>query len=153
MWFEKHEIDNVLQKVIDNFLIPRFHELKMNASGEWLNSLEIAIGNDEGKIRGRQYSEQLAKGRKPGSIPPIRQLERWVNLKLGISGPEAKSMAFAIAKKIEKEGTSWYKKGGSDLIEVLSEPRTIQFIQEELGAIAQVRIADTLLRNAQEIFS
>lgn len=152
MWFEKHELEAILQKVIDNFLIPRFNELGMNASGEWLANLEIEVGDDEGKIRGRKYSEQLAKGRRPGKAPPIRQLERWVNAKLGISGTEALSMAFAIAKKIEKEGTTWYKKGGTDLIEVLSEPKTIQFMQEELIAIARVRVAETLQRNTQEIF-
>ncbi len=153
MWFETHELERILQKVIDDFLIPRFHELKMNASGEWLNSLEIQIGDDSGKIRGRDYSKQLAKGREPGKLPPIHQLERWVNVKLGISGPEATSIAWAISKKIAKEGTSWYKKGGSDLIEVLSEPKTIQFMQEELIAIAKVRVSENLVRNAQNAFS
>lgn len=152
MWFEKHELEAILQKVIDNFLIPRFNELGMNASGEWLSNLEIEVGNDSGKIRGRDYSEQLAKGRRPGTAPPVRQLERWVNAKFGISRPEATSMAFAIAKKIEKEGTTWYKKGGTDLIEVLSEPRTIQFIQEQLSAILTVRVSERLQRNTQEIF-
>ena len=152
MWFETHELEAILQKVIDNFLIPRFNELGMNASGEWLASLEIEIGNDEGKIRGRDYSEQLAQGRRPGKAPPIKQLERWVNAKLGISGQEATSIAWAISKKIAKEGTTWYQKGGTDLIEVLSEPKTIQFMQEELGAIAQVRIAENLQRNAEKAF-
>lgn len=152
MWFETHELEAILQKVIDNFLIPRFHELEMNATGEWLASLEIEIGNDDGKIRGRDYSEQLAQGRRPGKAPPIRQLERWVNAKLGISEPEATSIAFAISKKIAKEGTTWYKKGGTDLIEVLSEPKTIQFMQEELIAIAQVRVAENLQRNAEQAF-
>ena len=152
MWFETHELETIIQKVIDNFLIPRFNELKMNASGEWLASLEIEIGNDDGKIRGRDYSEQLAQGRRPGKAPPIRHLEKWVNAKLGISGTEATSIAFAISKKIAKEGTSWYKKGGTDLIEVLSEPKTIQFMQEELIAIAQVRVAENLQRNAEQVF-
>lgn len=152
MWFETHELESILQKVIDNFLIPRFNELGMNATGEWLASLEIEIGNDEGKIRGRDYSEQLAQGRKPGKAPPIRQLEKWVNAKLGISGPQATSIAFAISKKIAKEGTTWYNKGGTDLIEVLSEPKTIQFMQEELIAIAQVRVAENLQRNAEQAF-
>ena len=152
MWFETHELEAILQKVIDNFLIPRFNELGMNASGEWLASLEIEVGNDEGKIRGRDYSEQLAKGRRPGKFPPIRQIERWVNAKLGYSGTEATSIAWAISKKIAKEGTTWYRKGGTDLIEVLSEPKTIQFMQEELIAIARVRVAENLQRNAEEAF-
>ena len=152
MWFEKNELEYILQKVIDDFLIPRFNELGMNATGEWLESLEIEIGNDDGKIRGRNYSEQLAKGREPGKMPPVSQIERWVNAKLGISGSEATSIAWAISKKIAKEGTTWYKKGGTDLIEVLSEPKTIQFIQEQLSAILTVRVSERLQRNTQEIF-
>ena len=152
MFFTQQEIENVLQKVIDLFLIPRFQELKMNATGEWLQSLEIKAELDGGTIRGRAYSEQLAKGREPGKAPPIRNIERWVNAKLGISGKEATSIAFAISKKIAKEGTSWYQKGGSDLIEVLEEKQTIEFVQNELIAIAKVRIAEQLQRNALAVF-
>ncbi|MGL5233832.1 MAG: hypothetical protein ACRC8Z_03620 [Empedobacter falsenii] len=153
MFFTTNEIEAVLQKVIDNFLIPRFRELDMNATGEWLSSLEVESGNDNGKIRGRDYSEYLTKGRRPGGLPPINQLVKWVNAKLGIYGQEATSAAWAISKKIQKEGTSWYKKGGSDLLEVLEEPKTIQFIQDELGAIATVKITEQLQRNAINAFS
>ncbi|MDV4026561.1 hypothetical protein CMT52_19735, partial [Elizabethkingia anophelis] len=120
MWFDDKEIEAVLQKVVDNFLKPRFKELGMNASGEWLQNVGISVVDDSGTIDARAYSEELAKGRKPGKLPPVKQIEKWVNVKLGLSGNEAKSVAWAISKKIEKEGTSWYKKGGSDLIEVLS---------------------------------
>ena len=137
MFFLQSEIEDITQKVVDLFLIPRFNELNMNATGEWIASID--------------YSEQLAKGRAGGSMPPISAMERWVNAKLGIYGKEANSIAWGIAKKIEKSGTSWYQKGGSDLIEVLSEPRTIQYIQDEMRAIATVRIADNLIRNAQEV--
>jgi hypothetical protein len=153
MWFENHELEAILQKVIDNFLIHRFNKLGMNASGEWLANLQIEVSDDFGKIRGRDYSEQLAQGRKPGKAPPIRQLEKWVNAKLGVYGPEATSIAFAISKKIAKEGTTWYQKGGTDLIEVLSEPKTIQFIQEQLSAILTVRVAERLQRETQQAFS
>jgi hypothetical protein len=152
MWFDDKEIEAVLQKVVDNFLKPRFKELGMNASGEWLQNVGISVVDDSGTIDARAYSEELAKGRKPGKLPPVKQIEKWVNVKLGLSGNEAKSVAWAISKKIEKEGTSWYKKGGSDLIEVLSEPRTIQFIQEELSGILRIRIAENLVRTAHEVF-
>ena len=152
MFFNHNDVESVLQKVVDRFLIPRFKELGMMATGEWEESIEIVVGLDKGTIRGRQYSEQLAKGRKYGKRPPIAPLERWVNAKFGISGKEATSMAFAIAKKIEKEGTTWYQKGGSDLIEVLEEPKTIQFIQDELAGILKIKIEENLQRNAQNAF-
>lgn len=153
MYLTYDEIENVLDKVLTLFLIPRFRELGMEASGEWLQNLEKVAGENSGTIRGRQYSEQLAKGREPGKLPPISALERWVTAKFGVTGPQATSMAWAVAKKIEKEGTSWYQKGGSNLLEVFEEPRTLQYIQDELSGIIKFRIAEQLQRNAQTAFS
>ena len=150
---ENREIEVILWKVIDTFLIPRFHELDMNASGEWLQSLEVQATPEGGKIRGRHYSEQLAKGREPGRMPPVAALEKWVQAKFGMSGSQATGMAWAVAKKIQKSGTSWYQKGGSDLIELLEEPQVIEFIQQELIATARLKIAENLNRNAQKIFA
>lgn len=153
MWFEPKDIEAVLQKVIDNFLLPRFHELKMKATGEWEQSLEIKVGDDAGTIRGRDYSEQLAKGRAPGKMPPIKPLIRWAKAKFGVSEKEATSIAWGVAKKIQKVGTQYHIQGGTDLLEVLEDPKTLQFIQEELGGIARVKIAERLQRNAQMAFS
>lgn len=47
-------------------------------------------------------------GTKP-HFPPIAPLELWVQKKLGIEGPEAKGVAFAIAKTIAKRGTKGVK--------------------------------------------
>lgn len=151
MFLEKQEIESVLQKVVDLFLIPRFKELNMNASGEWLQSLEVVAENNKGIIRGKHYSKQLAKGREGGSLPPIDAIEKWVKVKFGLSGSEARKRAWAIAKKIEQSGTRYYQQGGTDLLEVLEEPRVTQFIREELGAIARVKVAEELKRNAQQI--
>ncbi|MDY3521320.1 hypothetical protein PG614_02405 [Riemerella anatipestifer] len=151
MIFEPQEIEAVLLKVVDLFLIPRFKELNMRASGEWEESLEVVAEQNKGVIRGRHYSEQLAKGREGGSLPPVEAIEKWVKVKFGLSGKEARQRAWAIAKKIEQSGTTHYQKGGTDLLEVLEEPRVILFLQEELGNIARVKIADQLRRNAKSI--
>ncbi len=158
MWFETHELENILQKVIDNFLIPRFHESgyiskTMRATGEWEESLEIKIGDDSGVIRGRDYSEQLAKGRGPGSMPPIKDLIRWAKAKFGVGEQEATSIAWAVGKKIQKVGTQYHIQGGTTLLEVFEEPKTIEFIQEQLSAILTVRVAENLQRNAEQAFN
>ena len=150
---ENREIEVILWKVIDTFLIPRFHQLEMNASGEWIQSLEVQATPTGGKIRGRDYSEQLAKGQPPGKRPPIPALEKWVQAKMGRSGDEARQIAWAVAKKIERDGTTWYQQGGSDLLEVLETPEVIDFIQNELIATARVRLAENLNRTAQKIFA
>ena len=121
--------EDVLDEVIKLYLIPKHKQLGMEATGEWIKSLE-SKGN---KIRGRKYTEQLVYGRSAGKAPPISPIEKWVNAKFGISGKEATSFAFAISKKIAKEGTSWKKKGGSDLLEVLEAKEVKDFINKRLG--------------------
>jgi hypothetical protein len=149
----EEQIIIIIQKVVDNFLIPRFNELGMNATGEWLESLEVVAKDGVSAIRGRDYSEQLAKGRASGKMPPIAPIERWVNAKLGIQGKQANSIAWGIAKKIQKEGTSWYQKGGTDLIELLSEPAIIEFINKEIQQHISVQVEQRLKRQIQEIFN
>lgn len=46
------------------------------------------------------------EGRRPGKQPPSTALEKWVQLKLGISDPrQLKQVSFLVARKIGKEGT------------------------------------------------
>lgn len=149
----KKEVEEILNDVVDEFLIPRFDELGMSASGEWLRSLEVVAGANGGEIKGRHYTEYLAKGRPPSDkLPPVSALESWVNDKLGITGREANSIAWGIAKKIQKEGSKWYIQKGSNLLEVLQEPKTIEFIKKRIGAKLRVKIAENLVRQAKETF-
>ena len=150
-YFHPQDIERILAEVVNRFLIPNFRELGMNATGEWLESLEVTTGINSGTIRGRDYSQYLAKGRKPGQRPPIAPLEKWVNAKFGISGTQAKSMAFAIATKIAKEGTTWHQKGGTDLIEVLESVEVQEYITGEMRGILQVELSERMVRQTQEI--
>lgn len=145
-------IIEILQQVVDKFLIPRFNELGMNATGEWLQSLEVDAVDGFGIIKGRPYSQQLAKGRAGGSLPPIAPLEKWVNAKFGITGKQANSIAWAVAKKIEQSGTTWYQIGGTDLIELLAEPIVVDFINNELQQSITITVEENLKRQIQEIF-
>lgn len=153
IYVTEQQIIIIIQKVVDNFLIPRFNELGMNATGQWLESLEVVAKDGISAIRGRDYSEQLAKGRASGKMPPIAPIERWVNAKLGIQGKQANSIAWGIAKKIQKEGTSWYQKGGTNLIELLSEPAIIEFINKEIQQTLTIKVEEKLKREIQEIFN
>jgi hypothetical protein len=141
------KFEEILNDVIKLFLIPKHKSLGMEASGEWINSLE-SKGNT---IRGRKYTEQLVYGRKSGQAPPIAPLENWVNAKFGISGKQATSFAFAISKKIAKEGTSWFKKGGSDLLEVLETKEVIDYINKQIARYFQSEITLQIQRELQTI--
>jgi hypothetical protein len=141
------KFEEILNDVIRLFLIPKHKDLGMEATGEWINSLE-SKGN---VIRGRKYTEQLVYGRKAGKAPPIAPLENWVNAKFGITGKQATSFAFAISKKIAKEGTSWKQKGGSDLLEVLETREVLDFINSKLARYFQTEISLQIIRNLQEL--
>jgi hypothetical protein len=141
------KFEEILNDVIRLYLIPKHKALGMEATGEWINSLETK-GNT---IRGRKYTEQLVNGRAAGKAPPIAPLETWVNAKFGITGKQATSFAFAISKKIAKEGTSWKQKGGSDLLEVLETKEVLDFINSKLARYFQAEITLQIQRQLQTI--
>lgn len=109
------QIEKVITTVVEKVLKPKFIELGMDASGNWLETTRA----DKNTIIGPAYTEQLVNGRAPGKRPPVNPIEKWVEAKLGLSGKQATSAAFAISNKIAKEGTTWHQKGGSDLLEIL----------------------------------
>ena len=133
------DIRTIMDGVALKFLIPKFLELGMNASGEWVDSIETSAVNNVGKIRGRDYTEYLKNGRKPGKMPPIAAIEKWVQVKLGLRGKQAISAAFAIAKKIAKEGTDYYKQGGTELLAELESQECLDYIRKELTTLIVVQ--------------
>lgn len=147
------EIKRVMGEVAQRFLIPHFLELGMNATGEWVKSIEVSASNNVGYIRGRDYSYYLEHGRKPGKRPPIAPLERWAQAKLGLSGQQAKSAAFAIANKIAKEGTDYYKQGGTDLLEVLESQECLDFVTSEIRTLMVDQVHSKILIETKKLQS
>jgi hypothetical protein len=70
-----------------------FQKLEMRGEGAWGMVGTPAI-----------YGESLEYGTRP-HFPPIKPILFWVEKKLGLSGKEAKSAAFCIARAISKRGT------------------------------------------------
>lgn len=132
-------------------LIQKYDELGMRATGEWAEGLEARTHTNGGEIWGMPYTEQLVFGREPGKRPPIAPLEKWVSAKFGMSGRQATSMAFAVANKIAKEGTTWYQQGGSDLLEVLDDPSVVDTFYHEIGSYLTVQVTDELTRSLKEL--
>lgn len=143
---------NVLQGVIDNFLKPKFIELGMNATGEWLNTIQPRIVEGRGEIWGADYTYFLANGRAPGRRPPVSALLPWVNAKFGIGGQEALSIAFAVATKIGNEGTRFYPEG-TDLLEILNSNEVKQYIYTNLGQALTAEITLILRKQIDDNFS
>jgi len=142
------QIEKILKDVIDLFLVPRFLELDMDATGEWRDSLEV-VGN---VIRGRKYTNQLVNGRQPGKFAPIEPLKRWAMAKLGLDDRQALSAAFAISTKLKNEGSSHYIEGGTDLLEVLQSPEVIKFINDSAQPFIQEQVTLQIRRQVREAF-
>lgn len=133
MLLRDEQILEVMQGVVDDFLKPKFISLGMNASGQWLNSLEARANNGVGEIWGMDYTYYLSNGRAPGKRPPIAPLVQWVGYKFGYSGQQAVSVAYAVANKIAEEGTNYYP-DGTDLISFLSSQEVTDYINKKIAA-------------------
>lgn len=141
-----------MQGVIDLYLIPKFNELGMNASGQWIESLEARANNGNGEIWGMDYTYWLANGRKPGTMPPVSALIPWVSAKLGKGGREGISIAWAVAKKIQKEGTEYYPEG-TDLLDVLSSKEVIDYVYGKFGEGLRFEINNILIKQLNDNFA
>lgn len=142
----------ILQGVIDNFMIPRFMELGMDATHTWLQNIQPRVIEGVGYIYGMDYTYFLANGRAPGRRPPASALLPWVNAKFGIGGQEALSIAFAVATKIGKEGTRFYP-DGTDLLEILNSNEVKQYIYTNLGQALTVEISALMVKQIRDNFN
>lgn len=135
---EQGQIEKVISEVIALFLIPKFRDLGMPATGEW----ESNIHARSNQIWGRAYTEQLVSGREPGSMPPVEAIQRWALAKFGNGDI---NVAWAIATKIKNEGTSWYP-NGSDLLEVLESKEVVDYISSQLKDIVILQVTTQFKR-------
>lgn len=130
----QEEIERIITDVINMFLIPKFRELGMPASGEW----EQNVHARDNEIWGRDYTEYLAQGRPPNTDQDPEALKRWVGwagstfLNDWVQDKGLTINPFAVAYKIAREGTDYYPQG-TDLLEVLESQEVNDYIAKEVG--------------------
>lgn len=127
---------------LQNDLVLKYKELGMRASGKWEDSLERIVSPMNAKIIGEDYTNQLVSGRRPGSFPPVDAIKKWIvdkgivnNIKGNIS---VSSLAFLIARKIAREGTKYFKQGGTDLISSVATEKRMQSVIDKVGVSATI---------------
>lgn len=137
--YNYNDSSNILKEHLEDIkkdLVKKYDELGMRASGQWEQSLELNVTGLKGVISGQPYTEQLVNGRPPGKFPPIAAIRQWI-LDKGINylGKESNlnSLAFLIARKIAKEGTKYFKQGGTDLVSSVITPERIQLILDDVS--------------------
>ena len=153
------DVAAVLQGVIDEFLIPKFKELNMNASGKWIASLETERrATNVGVIRGIDYSYYLVNGRGANTDQSLEGLRKWAVwagntfIKDWVQAKGLTANPIAVAMSIAKKGTTWKRKGGSDLLEVLESPEVQKYVAERFKMIITPRVAEEMRRNISEAF-
>lgn len=149
------EAEKVLQREMESLeadIKKRHKDLGMVASGRWIETFDIQVVGLSAKLLAEDYTEYLTQGRGPGRFPPIDPIRKWVEDK-GIAALDpsisVSSLAFLIARKIAREGTEYFKQGGTDLLEAVITP---QRVQEIIDAVRDVQV-DSLLKTINATLS
>ena len=99
-------LDDIAQDIVDEIQKEiDFEDLIF--TGKLQKSWEIENTGDGERTIGSPliWAAALDEGRVPGKMPPVDALFPWVKAKLGVKDDvEARSIAFAIAKTIERDG-------------------------------------------------
>jgi hypothetical protein len=134
-------------------IVKRYHELGMKASGQFEQEAETVKEGKKYFIKGSDYSGVLVKGRKPGTMPPIQQIENWIKAK-GIKPIEdnisISSLAFLIARAIKEKGTKYYQQGGTDLLDSVITPERMQQIINRVSEFNIIDLKNKIMRTLKE---
>lgn len=121
----------------------------VNASGQLADSIKYTIDGYRLKIQGNDYIYYLQNGRKAGGRPPIKVIRQWIDDKGILPNKGSKdSLAWAIAKKIEEEGTTIWKAGGSDLVSGIFNEALQQSIESDFANLIASEISSEILNIA-----
>lgn len=125
-----------------------------NASGRTSASLEILVDDTSGTLLGRQAFGTVEKGRKAGRVPYGFKdiIYQWMQDK-GVHAERKgrlsqrdvdMTMAYHIAKKIEREGSKLYRTGGRTDIYSNVLPLTIERVRNEVSEMYLITINSIL---------
>lgn len=109
------------------------------SSGSLLKSINAIPKEGEVGVQMNTYGKYVDEGRRPGNMPPVSDILAWVK-KNGIGGNDKESVAFAIAKNIEKFGipaSNWMDEGTRMLL-------ASKEFEELLADVAVTEIIDKL---------
>lgn len=113
------------------------------ATGKTIASLVVETNPMGGTLYGRKFFGALETGRRPStattaSNPPLYvRIMEWMQARniQGQTERETKSIAFAIAKSINKHGTQLYQSGGRNTIYSQEIPKTIERISSQFSSM------------------
>ena len=127
------------------------------ASGRTIASLRV-VPTDGGAAlvtTGRMPFGVLETGRRGGRVPQgfTQIIREWMAAK-GIHAAFQRadsSMAWAISRKIAREGTSLFRRGGRDTIYSQEIPKTIAAIDAKIGVLFDAYVDESIKINNNEV--
>lgn len=119
-----------------------------NASGKTSNSLEATVTENDDfaklTISGAPWFFTLETGRRPGKMPPVSAIQRWIDTK-PISGA-TKGLAWAISKTIAKSGSKLFREGGrKDIFSNVITENKVAEITDRIANITAKATADSII--------
>lgn len=108
-----------------------------NATGATVGSMTHTVTAYPGALFARLEANEnwkwMGNGRGPGKMPPVQNIQRWVEARgLDIS-------AWAVAKKIAKEGSKDYREKNANIFEQsITEWQGGKSLDDAMGAAADV---------------
>lgn len=107
-----------------------------NASGETSQSLKSEVRGERVTVTGKPFIYVVETGRKPGKMPPVSDLLKWLETgKISFSG-KIDSVAWAISVSIAQHGSSLFRKGGrDDIITPAISDKRIDALTKEIADI------------------
>jgi muconolactone delta-isomerase len=135
-WLDERK--QVYRDIIENRPIERIRAngqtffAEVNASGALRDSWETELSQSKAEVRVNSYIQWLITGRPPGGMPPVSNIEGWMQSK-GIGGS-----AWAISQEIAARGTSiWKRWRGQDsgLLDGLFDEDEIEDLVSRLGSV------------------
>lgn len=156
------ELEALKTKIIEQHI-----RAGQKASGATIASLRVDATAYEGTLYGKAPFGTLETGRKGGAVPNgfMQIIRKWMEDK-GIKAepipyktdrphkytPQERgdmSLSFLIARKIKKEGTQLFRKGGRDDIYSNVIPNTRTRIMQRIVKLLQVEVTNIKLNNVE----
>ena len=140
------ELLSLRQRIIDNHL-----RAGQKASGRTIQSLRVEATEDEGILFGRKAFSTLETGRRGGRVPAgfYHIILQWVKDK-GIQVEKPKTFAYFVARKIAREGTSLYRRGGREDIYSSEIPKTVESIGKRIMGLLTMEVDNININSKKE---
>lgn len=141
------EVVKIVQGVRDE-IVANYYRMKLNASGEFAEKTQVIEDGGGVKIVAPSYIYQMEDGRKPGTMPPVSVIKKWIrdkNANAGTDIPE--SAAWAIAYVIKRDGITVpneFNEGG--VASSILTPDLVKRVTVEVNRIVSAKILTILTK-------